>query len=82
MRIFTILMHCLMHPWKMHRKGAPRQDVAQWGTQGGPMKRHPVGIALDYAFNRCKSYADCMFIARGASDKNISVDAMIQNVIF
>ena len=33
------------------------------------MKRHPVGIALDYAFSRCKSYADCMFIARGASDK-------------
>lgn len=53
----------------MHRKSAPRQDVAQWGTQGGPMKRHPAGIALDYAFNRCKSYADCMFIARGVNDK-------------
>ncbi len=52
----------------MHRKSAPRQDVAQWGL-GGPMKRHPVGIALDYAFNKCGSCADRMFIARGASDK-------------
>lgn len=82
MRIFTILMHCLMHLWKMHRKKCSPTGCCAMGARGGPMKRHPVGIALDYAFNRCKSYADCMFIARGASDKNISVGAMMQNVIF
>ena len=52
------------------------------GDSGGPMKRHPVGIALDYAFNKCGSCADRMFIARGIMLHYITVGAMKQNVIF
>ena len=33
------------------------------------MKRHPAGIALDYAFNKCGSCADRMSVAHGANDK-------------
>lgn len=33
------------------------------------MKRHPVGIALDYVFNKCGSCADRMFMAHGVNDK-------------
>ena len=46
------------------------------------MKRHPVGIALDYVFNKCGSCADRMFIARGIMLHYISVGAMKQKCYF
>lgn len=39
------------------------------GDARGTHEATPRRIALDYAFNRCKSCAVCMFIALGASDK-------------
>lgn len=52
------------------------------GDARGTHEATPRRIALDYAFNRCKSCAVCMFIALGASDKKCMVGAMKQNVIF
>lgn len=46
------------------------------GDARGTHEATPRRIALDYAFNRCKSYAACMFIALGISDKKCMVGAM------
>lgn len=46
------------------------------GDARGTHEATPRRIALDYAFNRCKSYAVCMFIVLGASDKKCMVGAM------